>query len=203
MAKWIKIKFINFLNIFFIYFGPLATLILASIFVLIKPALHGLILGLALLLAFSHIRNFLNGRIINSNEMFSKGQLVRISDKSGIITEIGKLGLRIRSDDGLHYFPYQTLLTSGYTLSSGDKIGGYYHLSLRMTELMDEDQMENLTNIILSSPYLDGDHKPEFYRSLSSEGHLNIKVLVKEEVHLHELMKLLEENGFDATLSKS
>lgn len=192
------------LEVSLIYYEPVAFVIAVSLFVMIKPALHGLFVGLLSIAAINHFRNYINGRILIGKRTFVEGQLIKVGDRAGIISEMGKLGIRMKSDDGLHYFPYKLLMTEGYTLSSGDKIGGYYHLDIRTCKTDEMDEGYNrLTQILISSPYLDGDHKTDISRSITVKELIHVKLLVKEERHIFDLITLLEENEFVAELSKS
>jgi len=80
----------------------------------------------------------------------------------------------------------------------------YYHL--RITPEDDEEPkaiLSDVTHILISSPYLDGDHKPEISRSITNPGEINTKLLVKEESHLHDLISLLGEHGYKSVITKS
>lgn len=192
------------IDVIFVFYEPICVLILISVFVMIKPAFHGLLVGAIGVLGFSHWRNYFHGRLFMTDRSLQSGRRIRITDHEGIIIKMGRLGIQVRSDDGLHYMPYHTLVSEGFVLSSGDKIGGYYHLNVsKDEEKMDVSIIEKLTNILISSPYVDGDHKPEIKRSIISENIVEVKLLVKEENHLFDLMTLLEEYGFQSRTTKT
>jgi len=191
-------------NTLVILYEPLSILIVISVFVMIKPAFHGLIVGIIGVVGFSHLRNYFHSRLIQTGKALKTGRRIRVLDQVGIITDLGRLGIQIRSDDGLHYIPYHELVSRGFVLSSGDKIGGYYNLQVdpKDEEHIDQD-MQRLSNILISSPYVDGDYKPEISRSITLDGKINVRLLVKEESHIHDLMSLLEENDFMSVITKS
>ncbi len=192
------------LDIILILYEPLFILVIISAFVMIKPGIHGLIIGVLLIMGFSHIRNYFHGRLFMSDKSLKAGRRIRISDQEGIITQMGRMGLQVRSDDGLHYVPYHILVTEGYVMSSGEKIGGYYRLSISK-ENSDAGQsyLSELSNILISSPYVDGDHKPEIERSIDAQDTIDVRLLVKEEQHLNDLIALLSEYGYQSKITKS
>lgn len=187
-----------------ILYEPIFVLIVVTILVMIKPAFHGLIIGLIAVFSYNHLRNYVHGRFIMSDRSLKNGRRIKIGNQEGIITDIGRLGLSLRSDEGLHYLPYHILYSKGFVLSSGEKIGGYYHLFVRPNQSSESAlSIEHLKDIIIASPYIDTDHTPEIAQSISSDGGINVKLLVKEEDHIQDLIDMLTEQGFTSTISKS
>ena len=192
------------LDIILILYEPLFILVIISAFVMIKPGIHGLIVGVLLVMGFNHIRNYFHGRLFMSDKSLKEGRRIRITNQEGIITEMGRMGLQVRSDDGLHYIPYHILVTEGYVMSSGEKIGGYYRLNITREESEPgHNYLSELSNILISSPYVDGDHKPEIERSIHSQDTIDVRLLVKEEQHLNDLIALLSEYGYQSKITKS
>ena len=192
------------LEIVLVLYEPVTFLVLACVFVMIHPGFHGLMVGLALLLSFTHIRNYVHGRFMKTYNSLQPGRLITFEHQEGIIVRAGRFGIDIRRDQGLHYLPYHELITKGYILSSGDQIGIYYNLSIRPKKDDEENRLFNeLSDILMSSPYVDGDHKPEIGRSISSDGKRIVRLLVREEGHVYDLISLLEENGYLSEITKS
>ena len=186
-----------------VYYEPVAVILLITMFVIIRPTFHGIFIVILALGSIHHFRNYLNGKIIRGRRTLRPGLLIRTKQKEGIITDLTKLGLNVRGDDGLQFIPYHILLSEGYTLAAGDKIGGYYKLEISSSsEESDHNEFVHLSNLILSSPYLDGEYRPEIDRSLRIPNTYEVKLLVKEESHIRDLISILEENGYKADLSK-
>lgn len=187
-----------------VLYEPLSLFLVMSLFVMIKPIFHGIIIGSIVLLGFAHFRNYVHGRLIMIDRSLHLGRRLNILDHEGIITHMGRFGIQVRSDNGLHYMPYHLLVTQGFILSSGEKIGGYYNLQIKLQEdVEDKASLTELSHMLTSSPYVDGDHKPEISRSISSNRSVDVKLLVKEESHVYDLMALLDENGFLSVIIKS
>ena len=200
-SRRVKFWLVNALDLIFIYYEPLAIIIGISLFVLINPLLHGLIVLLGILVGMQHFRNYFNGKIIQGKRSIELGQTIKVEDISGLIFEKGRLGLRVKSKDGLHYIPYEKLIRHGYVLSSGDKIAGLYHLNVSSLE-DSKITHHRLTEVLMSSPYVDEDYKPIIHRSPSDNNILDVTLSVKEESHIFELLTMLEENDFAVEMTK-
>ncbi|MEM1214984.1 MAG: hypothetical protein AAGJ82_04830, partial [Bacteroidota bacterium] len=83
------------LSYFLLLFEPLAVLVLGSYFVLIHPFFHGLIVLLLLVTNFSHLRNYFSGRVVRFDSASRIGNRLSSQQTTGLITKIGRLGLRL------------------------------------------------------------------------------------------------------------
>lgn len=184
-------------------YEPMVLLILGSIFVLINPIFHGLIMGLVFIVSFDGIKNYASGRIIQFDNSLSVGNRMSVKDLQGIISKTGRLGLQLRTNRGLQFIPYTQLYSSGFMVLSGEEIGGFYQLKIFPLETNDKINYKiKLTDLLATVPYIDKNHKPEILQSNEVPNQLNAKILVKEENHLHELISLIHERGFNCKLSK-
>lgn len=184
-------------------YEPIALIVLVAFFIAINPVLHGIIVGLIMIISITHIRNYIHGKLIKTNNAIQVGRRINVINQEGIITRMGRFGILVRSDEGLHFIPYASLVSQGFILSSGQNIGGYYKLNIMLPqEIESRRSLQELTDLLISSPYIDGDYKPEISRSRTSERTTKVKLLVREESHVHDLMTLLEENGYDSEITK-
>ena len=207
----LRSPFRKFLDKVIVLYEPLAIILALGVYVMIKPGFHGLMIGALTIFSFDHVRNYFQGRLYLTNKVLKVGRRIKVNGSEGVIVELGRFGVDVRTDDGLTFLPYQALIKNGYVMSSGDKIGGYYHLTISPEEQQDDDSgmqesraiLSEVTHLLISSPYIDGDHKPEISRSLTNPMEINTKLLVKEESHLHDLISLLREHGFVSVITKS
>ena len=175
-------------------FEPTVILLLASAFILHNPIYHGLLLGLVVLFGFVHIRNYVHGRIIQSNNALAVGRQIKIEDLEGIVHQVERLGLKIKTAKGVHYMNYAHIVKTGYILLSGDDISGFYELLIQpKTPNERVNYEEELMDYLSTVPYLDWHHKPEI--SIAEDYQIKARVMVKDESHLNELMALI--NGWD------
>ena len=120
---------------------------------------------------------------------------------NGIISDMGLLGLYMQTREGRHFVSYAQLLTQGYTIVSGTEVGGFYQLRIENPEK--ENLINNsieLMDMLTTLPYLDWNFKPE----ISEEsGKYKVKLLVREELHLKELITLIQERGLQSSLLRA
>ena len=184
-------------------YEPLVLLILIGIFVFINPVLHGFIFFILFLGGFAHLRNYLAGRVVQTNEGLAIGGRIKTDIQQGIIAKVARLGLELQTDDGLHFIPYRQLLINGYTLVSGQEIGGFHQFKLvPKKENERKDHVRHLSHLLASTPYLDTNYKPEFIISDSPERAIQTRLLLKEESHLEPTLSLIEDWGYTCQLTK-
>ena len=192
------------LDRFLILYEPISIVIFFSVFILIRPVLHGIILFFLIIFALKYVTNYFYGRLVMAEGLLKEGLRVEFEGRQGIITKMGRFGTEVRSDNGLHYLPYNKLVTNGYLLAAGKEVGGYFHISVQLPEDKEERlSFRLLSDLLISSPYIDVDHKPEISRSMSGDRSIAVKLLVKAEDHIHDLIAYLEENGYVSTITKS
>ncbi|MEZ4883462.1 MAG: hypothetical protein R3E32_01905 [Chitinophagales bacterium] len=184
-------------------YEPLVVLILVSVFILIYPLFHGLLVGLLLLAGFSHIKNYMSGRIVQFDNAIGVGKKLVTDDLKGIILYLGRLGLKLSTVKGLLFVSYSQLLSKGYLLESGEEIGGLYHLKISPKEPAEKiDYVLQLMDLLATAPYLDWNHKPALLASNETPNQIDAQMIIKEESHVHDLMLLIEEWGFTCKISK-
>lgn len=182
-------------------YEPLALIILASVFTLINPVFHGLIVALLLFIGFDQVRNYLNGRIIQANHNFSNGERIRSRDTEGVIFNMERLGLNLQTNEGLHHLSYTQLLTDGYTLLSGEEIGGFYQFVICSKDDKDKtNHLVHLRDLLASTPYIDWNHQPELIETDETPGQITTSLSLREESHLFEFMALVKEWGYSIKL---
>jgi hypothetical protein len=175
-------------------FEPMVILLLASAFILLNPIYHGLLLGLVVLFGFVHIRNYVHGRIIQSNNALAVGRQIKIGDLEGIVHQVERLGLKIKTTKGVHYMNYAHIVKSGYVLLSADDISGFFDLLIKPNTPNERINYEDeLMDYLSTVPYLDWHHKPEI--SIEDDYQIKVRVMVKDENHVNELIDLI--NGWD------
>ncbi len=182
-------------------YEPLVILILIMIFVFINPLVHGLIALLLIVAGFSRIRDYLSGRIVLFTPLISVGKRMKTENYTGVISRINRIGLYLQTGEGLHFVNYTTLLTHGYSLITGKDIGGYYQLLLSPPEGK-EDPLRELADRLTTTPYLDRSFRPELAYAEYGKDRIQARLSVREEKHLTELLALLQEWGYPATIAQ-
>ena len=186
----------------FVVFEGFAIVILAGVFIWINPLLHGLILGFITLGSWSYLRSYINGRWVHFDNALKEGIELRTAGLQGVVSKMGRVRLHLQTSDGVHHLSYNSLLEDGYTLVSGEEIGGFYHLELTPKEGLQNVSSHriHLLDLFATAPYVDWHHKPEIFKDNNQENQLEARVMIKEESHLHELMALIKEWGYNCKL---
>jgi len=179
-------------------YEPLVIVVLGSVFVLINPILHGVIIGGIAIISFQHLRNYVTGRLIQLDNHVAIGKQIKLQLQEGIISEIGRTGLYLQTTSGRHFIPYQEVYTTGYTLTNREEVGGFYQLRIETPE--DKRGANQLLDLMATIPYLDWNHQPKISADSETENILRVQVSVKEEKHVHELITALHEWGYQCSM---
>ena len=191
----------NVIAPFLLYYEPISILVLAAVFVFINPLLHGVIILLVILAGFSRLRDYLSGRIILATPLIEVGKRMKTDRFTGVISRITRIGMYLQTGEGLHFVNYTSLLTDGFSLITGKEIGGYYQLNLTPAEDR-KDPLRDLFNRLTTTPYLDRSFRPELSYSEYGKATISARLSVREEKHLTELLALLAEWGYPATIAQ-
>jgi len=186
-----------------IIYELMAIIILIAVFICIDPILHGMIFLFILLGSAPYLRSYISGRWIQFDHVIKEGVKIKTGDIQGIVENMGRIKMSVQSNDGLHDLSYNSLLSDGYTLVSGEKIGGFYHLELSLVENKEiRNHHIRLFDLMVGVPFIDKYFKPEFVANRDSPEKVEVRVLVKEERHLRELIALTREWGYSCMLLK-
>ena len=175
---------------------------MTGIFVMINPFYHGILVVILILIANAHMKNYFSGRVLQLKNQILADTNIQIGEAEGLVYSLNRLGLQLQTDKGLHYIPYGKVLSNGYTLLAGKHIGGYYELNIRSnTKDKNANHEFRLLDVLTMAPYVDWHHKPEILIDDNDPQHFVAKVLVREEAHLHDLISLIREWGYDCQLA--
>lgn len=182
-----------------LFYEPIVLFILISLFILIRPPLHGLWALLLTIGGFTHIRNYISGRILQLDQGITLGNQIKFGGHKGIISNIGRLGLQLKSGKGKHHVSYSKLMSEGFTQSAGEEIGGLYKLKVFPKEDNNRnDYQTHLRDLMATTPYLDWNYQPILNKG--EDNYYQAKVMVREEGHLQDLVRLVEEWGYECQI---
>ena len=180
-----------------LFYEPLVLLILGSVFVLVNPPFHGMVMAILVIGGFTHIKNYISGRIIQLDKTISLGNRMKIENQKGIISKIGRLGLQLKAEKGTQFINYSKLMEDGFMLLSGEEIGGYYNLKITPKAINEKtNYTQQLLDFFATTPYLDWNFKPHLSVTDGETAAMNAKIMVREDSHLQDLVKVIEERGF-------
>lgn len=191
------------ISTFLLLYEPLTILLLTLVFFFINPIMHGILLLLLTIGGFGRIRDYLSGRIILATSLVGEGKRMETLKSSGVISRVGRIGLYLQTGDSLRFVNYSSLLTKGYSVTTGEETGGYYQLDIIVEqEEKPTDALTWLADRFVSTPYLERSFKPELKWADERAQRISARVSVREEQHLRELLELMEEWGFKATVAR-
>ncbi len=178
-------------------FEAVALLILGGAFILINPIYHGILALVILAAGFNHVKNYFSGRIVQFDQSIEDGKRLKTLDSQGVIFKLGRLGLKLRTQKGVQFVNYSNLISNGYTLLSGEEVGGFYELEIQPKDLeIKKDYFSFLEDLFTTAPYLDLRFKPQV-ESINVESKTFLaRVEVKEESHLQDLVTMIRERNF-------
>ena len=141
-------------------YEPVALTILLVMVVLVNPIIHGLIALFFLVLGYMPIKNYISGQLFLLAHNLKKGQRVKIGESTGVIERMGRIGLYLQTAEGARFINYSSLLSDGYMMLKGAKIGGLHQLQIRPKEIGKVDHLAAIRNKLFSCPYIDWNLKP-------------------------------------------
>lgn len=192
----------SFVHHTLLVYEAMVLLILSGVFIYINPPFHGILAFMVLIGGYAQIKDYLSGRIVQFDNYISVGKRLKTENTQGIISNMGRLGLKIRTNKGLHFVNYSKLLTDGYMLLSGEEVGGFYQLNIQPNEPDEKiDYPTQLLDLLTTTPYLDWNHRPQLLPSKDPSKPIKARVVVKEESHLHDLITLIQEWGYSVKVA--
>lgn len=201
-SGYFQAKVKEFLRELFIIYEIVALIILTGVFILINPIFHGLLALLLVWASFSYLKSYVGGRWIQMDNVITEGTELKTSDKHGMVSNMGRVRIDLQTNEGLCHINYDRLITDGYTLVSGEEIGGFYYLEFSPKESLTKikNHRQHLMDLLATAPYIDLNHKPELFRDDEKPNTVDGRILIKEETHLHELVALVKEWGYNCKL---
>ncbi len=188
------------LRVIRILFEPVALGVWLAGLILINPVIHGILILAGTALIHTHVRNYLSGRIfLLENSLKEGGSLVLQGEKAEIV-RMGRLGIKLRTEDGLQHIGYQDLANGGYVLASGSETGEFFNLLIRRVEPDKKHKAApDLRDLLATSPYVDWSFEPVLVKDPEQVDLWRARIQLSTQTHLPELVQLLGEWGYDCS----
>ncbi len=191
------------IKILMLVFEPVTLVLITGYFILINPIYNGVVMAIILLVGFNHLRNYFNGRIVLLMNRIRVGQKVQVGKAQGIITEMNRLGIQLKTSKGLRTIGYTSLFQDDFMLMSGDDVGGYYYMNIQPIDPVEaKNSSDKIYDLLATAPYLDHSHALVLLNLENGELGVKTRVIVKEESHLKDLLSLFKEQGYECEISK-
>ncbi|NJC27068.1 hypothetical protein [Neolewinella antarctica] len=175
-----------------------AVVILIVLYLRINVVTHGVVLAVVVALAWSPIRNLLNGRFLRLTTHLKKGQEVFFEGQEAIVRSLGPLAAVLQTNVGTQIVDYTKLREHGLTLVSGNQLSNFLELTVNPDE---EKERLNATldQLLLNCPYLDWSYRPEIESPATEGAEMYVKVLLVDERYTNGFRSLLGEWGYNTS----
>ena len=178
-------------------------LILGSVLIFINPILHGSILLAVVLFSFSHIKNYVSGKIASLDDNLSVGKRLDIGSAKGVIVKMAQLGIQLRTSTGIRFVSYTKLFSEGYNLVAVEEIGGFYQFELLPdNKNSSSNHIQRLSDEFLMTPYIDPSRQPELIFTDNETQTMEARILIREDSNLDDLIQLINEWGYQCTVKE-
>lgn len=180
-----------------ILFEPVAVFLLAFVFVLINHLEHGALILLLIVISFNHLRNYVSGRILLLENAIQPGDEIKVGDVQGKILFMGRLGIKLRNQEGFVHLNFHRIFSDGYARLSSRDAGEYVTLEIAPHKMQgDVDYNHQIATLLAAAPYVDWHLTPSIKEKDETTATHQARVLLKKEAHLTDLISLLSEKGF-------
>lgn len=181
---------------------PFIYVCILGLFIAINPITHAIVIVILSALMFQHIRDYQSGRIILYSSTIMHDKNIIAGKYSGSVVKMGKLGLHIRTPEGILYLNYSRILSEGFLLSAGEELREYCRVLVqaKSTDTTIQELKRQLNEALVTLPYIDWKFKPKISVSVQTEGELELKMLLHENVASEEVCRFLKEAGYHCVI---
>ena len=196
--KYREILFTLLRNALLLY-ELLFAVIVGSIFLLINPLWHGILILFLVVITFPLIRNYVTGKLLCFDQDLHVGKTLITNEIRGVINKMNGLGIYIITNDGVYYSNYTSLQKNGFSLVLDSETNEYCYLNISSADGQ-EINLNTLSFKLMAIPYLDASYPPNFTDSNNSTM-VQVKILIRSGKHRYEVIQLIEGWGYQCNLS--
>lgn len=191
-------KIANLLDRLFLVLEPILIITISILIIFINPVVFGPIILVLYLTTFSIIKLYVIGKMMVYFNNLKLNQRLATLGHDGKISKFGRLGLHIRTKNGIEMVPYSHLLKSGFTAISGAEIG--YQLNLELTDTdSDKSKIDRLSAFLKSSPFIRSDHDIVCRRLSNSS--IQVQIYLEDERYREDMLSLFTTWGWKVDFS--
>lgn len=195
--RWLQ----NFFRRILLFYVPVASLVIITLFWLISPLWDGVLILLVTAIFFPLIRNYWTGILFQYDNNFRIGKGILVGTIRGDINKMNALGIFIMTPDGIQYFSYTHIQKTGFSLVADNDTKEYCYLNIHpMNKEISKQTPQKIMFRLLQVPYLDPSFSPTFMDQ-TKENKIQIKVLLRPGGHKKEIIDLIETWNYHCTLS--
>jgi len=175
----------------------LITVVLISLFILVRPVLHGFLMVIALGLGYRPLVNILLGITLTKELSLKVGNSYIVNGNQGILNKLGWTGMHITDIGSSTFIPYRKIYDGGITLKT-QQVPSMLKLKCTPTEAMGtEEAITYLRNKIFGFPFLIDETIPTIK---PENNYLILDLGINNDKHLKSIVAAIENNGFNVEL---
>lgn len=196
-----KDRLSNTLRSLLLLYDLIFVVVTASVFILLNPVWHGLVILFLVSITFPLMRNYMIGRFLCFDPEFQQGKRITVGKDTGVINKMNRLGIYMITNNGMKYINYMILQERGFSLLTDSLMQEYCDLNISANE-QDPSNLsaEMLLYKLMGVPYLDSEYRPTLI-SNDADIKFQIRVLIRKGNHRQELISLIKDWGYDCQLS--
>ncbi|WMX16363.1 MULTISPECIES: hypothetical protein [unclassified Aureispira] len=189
------------LRYFLLLYELIFVVISVSIFMLIHPLWHGMIVLFLISITFPLMRDYMIGRFLCFDPEFQQGKRITVGEDTGVINKMNRLGIYVITNNGMKYINYMILQENGFSLLTDSLMQEYCDLNISANDKDTSNlSAEMLLYKLMGVPYLDSDYRPTLITN-NTNTDFQIRVLIRKGNHQQELINLIKDWGYDCQLS--
>lgn len=192
-------RWTNFLRQILLLYELFFVVVIGSLFILLNPLWHALIIFFLVLITFPLLRNYLIGRLLCFDQDFSTGKRISVASSKGVINHMTRLGIYVNTNEGMQYFNYKQLQEDGFSIVTDSSMEEYCDLNINVPDECSTNAQQLLYKL-MGVPYLDSGYKPILIQN-DTNTVFRIRVLIRKGNHRRELVQLIEGWGYQCQLS--
>lgn len=189
----------NYLRQVLLLYELFFVVVMGSLFILLHPLWHGLIVFFLVLITFPLLRNYLIGRLLCFDRDFSTGKRISVGTSKGVINHMNRLGIYVNTNTGMQYFNYKQLQKEGFSIVTDSSMEEYCDLNITVPKEHPTNGQQLLYQL-MGVPYLNSGYKPILIQN-EANTIFKIRVLIRKGNHRRELVQLIEGWGYQCQFS--
>jgi hypothetical protein len=177
-------------------YKPVAILALLLAFVSVDYKVHGILLLIIIVIAYTYIKSFLNGVLFKINPLVNKGSVIKIGDFQGIIHKFLSFGIIISEDESERFINYSYINNKGFSINENED-----NTMRKIIYLEDINNAETVLDKVFENPLVDYNHKP-IIKPIPEENILQLQLTLEKGAQIETLIDYLNQFGIKTKLTK-
>ena len=175
---------------------PIAILMLLIVFVSINYKVHCVLFIVCFIIAFSHIKNYLNGLLFKLNPLVKKGCNIAVGDFIGEIITFLNFGVVINENDVERFINYSYIEKNGFAIHETE-----YDVMRKTIYVEDLQNSSELLDLLFDNPMVDFKNKPKITKIENIDTH-QLQLTLEKGAKVDAILDYLQQHKIKTSLTK-